>query len=194
MIFLLVLCVAASVLALIVAICAYTTSDNNKDEIDVLVKVCDNLSKEEVEDTKLFRELFDWYNDLSEKTEKWFHEIADILGLISKNHQLFTKVISNHEDRITTAENDNEGQDFDISDLYDLFTDQYEEVEEWEHPVDDSDIVEWECSKVWEDDKYEYWESREVRRFNKGASWYPEKKKESRKDASPKKRWRPSKK
>jgi hypothetical protein len=39
-------------------------------------------------------------------------------------------VISNHEDRITTAENDNEGQDFDISDLYDLFTDQYEDVEE----------------------------------------------------------------
>lgn len=189
-----VFCAAATVLALIIAICAYTAAENNKDEIDVLVKVCDNLSKEEVEDTKLFRELFDWYNDLSAKTEKGFHEIADILGLISKNHQLFTKVISNHEDRITTAENDNEGQDFDISDLYDLFTDQYEEVEEWEHPIDEPDIVQAQCHKVDEDDKYEYWETKEVRRFEKGASRYPEKKKESRKDASPKKRGRPSKK
>jgi hypothetical protein len=54
-----VFCAAATVLALIIATCAYFTSANNKDEIEVLVKVCDNLSKEEVEDTKLFRELFD---------------------------------------------------------------------------------------------------------------------------------------
>ena len=194
MIFLLVLCVAAAVLALIIAICAYTAADNNKDEIEVLTKCFDNLSKEEEDDAKLFRELFDWYNDLSEKTEKGFHEIAEVLGLISKNHQLFTKVISNHEDRITTAEHDNEGQDFDISDLYDLFTDQFEEVEEWEHPVDDSDIVQAQCHKVDEDDKYEYWETKEVRRFNKGSSRYPEKKKESSKDVSSKKRGRPVKK
>lgn len=176
-----VFCAAATVLALIIAICAYTASENNKDEIDVLVNVCDNLSKEEVEDTKLFRELFDWYNDLSEKTEKGFNEIAEVLGLISKNHQLFTKVISNHEDRLTSAENDNEGQDFDISDLYDLFTDQFEEVEEWEHPEDDSDIVQAQCHKVDEDKDYEYWESKEVRRFKKDKK-------------APKKKGRPSKK
>jgi hypothetical protein len=54
-----VFCAAATVLALIIATCAYTASEKNKDEIDVLVNVCDNLSKEEVEDTKLLRELFD---------------------------------------------------------------------------------------------------------------------------------------
>ena len=194
MIFLLVLCAAASVLALIIAICAYTAAENNKDEIEVLTKCFDDLSKEEVDDAKLFRELFDWYNDLSEKTEKGFNEIAEILGLISKNHQLFTRVISNHEDRITTTENDNEGQDFDISDLYDLFTEQFEEVEEWEHPEDDSDIVEAQCHKVDEDKDYEYWKSTEVRRFKKGCPRYPECKKKPCKDTCPKKRGRPSKK
>lgn len=189
-----VLCAVISIMALILATCAYITSYNNKDEIEVLTKVCDNLSKEEVDNAKLFRELFEWYNDLSEKTEKGFHEIAEVFELISKNHQLFTKVISNHEDRITSTENDNEGQDFDISDLYDLFTDQFEEVKEWEHPVDDSDIVCWSCHKVWEDDLYEYWETRETKRFNKGCPRYPECKKEPCKDTCPKKRGRPSKK
>jgi hypothetical protein len=54
-----VLSAVISIMALIIATCAYFTSANNKDEIDILVNVCDNLSKEEVEDTKLFRELFD---------------------------------------------------------------------------------------------------------------------------------------
>ena len=176
-----VLSAVISIMALILATCAYVTSYNNKDEIEVLTKWFDSLSKEEEDDAKLFRELFDWYNDLSEKTEKGFHEIAEVLGLISKNHQLFTKVISNHEDRLSSAEHDNEGQDFDISDLYDLFTDQFEEVKEWEHPEDDSDIVQAQCNKVDEDDEYEYWKSSEVRRFKKD------------KKAS-KKRGRPSKK
>ena len=41
------------------------------------------------------------------------------------------RLLAEHDNiNVVYAENDNEGQDFDISDLYDLFTDQYEEVEE----------------------------------------------------------------
>lgn len=86
-------------------------------------------------------------------------------------------------------------EQFDRDDLYELFTDFFTKgVEEWQHPVDDSDVVCWSCSKVWEDDLYEYWETRETKRFDKGCSRYPECKKEPCKDTCPKKRGRPAKK
>lgn len=163
------------------------------DELDEWLDVLTNLT-------------VDTFEELEENVDKKFEEVY---SLFDNNHIIHDKIIEILKSLMETDQSLYEyikevekTEEFDKDDLYELFTGFFgEEVDEtelnkgdWEHPVDDSDVVCWSCSKVWEDDKYEYWETRETKRFEKGCPRYPECKKEPCKDTCPKKRGRPAKK
>lgn len=141
----------------------------------------------------------DTFEEFEERVDKKFDEVLD---LFNDNHIVHDKMIKMMESLIRTDESLYEyiqdvekAEQFDRDDLYELFTGFFgEEVEEWEHPVDDWEDVCWDCRKVWEDDFSEYWESRTVVKKPKTCPKADTCKKEPCKDTCPKKRGRPAKK
>ena len=142
----------------------------------------------------------DALDEFDEEVKSKFNEVFD---LFENNHTVHDKMIKMMESLMKTDESlfnyirdiEESLEEDEEDDLWELIADFFaEKAEEWQHPVDDSDVVSWSCAKVWEDDKYEYWETRETKRFEKGCPRYPECKKEPCKDTCPKKRGRPAKK
>ena len=160
---------------------------------------------------KQVEELEEWLNTLTDCTidaldefdEEVKSKFNEVFDLFENNHTVHDKMIKMMESLMKTDESlfnyirdiEESLEEDEEDDLWELIADFFaEKAEEWQHPVDDSDVVSWSCAKVWEDDKYEYWETRETKRFEKGCPRYPECKKEPCKDTCPKKRGRPAKK
>lgn len=141
----------------------------------------------------------DTFDELEGKVDKKFD---DVLDLFNDSHIVHDRMIKMMESLVRTDESLYEyiqdvekAEQFDRDDLYELFTDFFTgKVEEWQHPVEDDDVVCWSCSMVWEDDLYEYWETRETKRVKKECPKAKTCKKEPCKDTCPKKRGRPAKK
>ena len=147
----------------------------------------------------------DSFEELEERVDKKFEEVYD---LFNDNHTIHDKMIKMMESLMNTDQSLYEyikeveaTEEFDRDDLYDLFTSFFgEEVDESEleqpeeKPVDDWEDVCGDCHKKWEDDFYEYWETRTVTKKPKTCPKEKTCKKEPCKDTCPKKRGRPSKK
>lgn len=178
-----------AIIAFIFALVSYVKVSDLEKQVDEIEEWLDTLTDCTI----------DALDEFDEEVNNKFNEVFE---LFENNHLVHDKMIKMMESLMKTDESlfnyikdVEETEQFDRDDLYELLTGFFtEEVEEWEHPVDDSDVVCWSCHKVWEDDKYEYWETRETKRFDKGCPRYPECKKEPCKDTCPKKRGRPAKK
>lgn len=178
-----------AIVAFIFALVSYVKVSDLEKQVDEIEEWLDTLTDCTI----------DALDEFDEEVNNKFNEVFE---LFENNHLVHDKMIKMMESLMKTDESlfnyikdVEETEQFDRDDLYELLTGFFtEEVEEWEHPVDDSDVVCWSCAKVWEDDKYEYWETRETKRFNKDCPRYPECKKEPCKDTCPKKRGRPVKK